>query len=172
MVLVGVHQLGFNITILSTVFIAAGVEMVTVIIVVWSANKALDAKYLLITSLSSGMLASFARLAVGLADNNSVGCLVMTLLMGFFTILATPITSIAGKSLLPKLTMPETHGFYQTAFATSQHLGLVAGPLIASVLYNYLTLFSSLTIVVFLVVYMMLLPTIEKMQFPAHGCGT
>ena len=172
MLLIGVNLLGFNITILSAIFIVAGVEMVTVIILVWSANKALDAKYLLVTSISAGLLASFARLAVGFADNNSTGSIVMTLLMGFFTIIGTPIASIAGKSLLPKLTHPETHGFYQTAFATSQHLGLIVGPLVASVLYTHLVLFSSLTIVVFLVVYMLLLPSVEKMQFSAHGCGT
>ncbi|XP_028394264.1 uncharacterized protein LOC114518469 [Dendronephthya gigantea] len=171
MLLIGVEQLGFNITILSAIFIVAGVEMVTVIIVVWSANKSLDAKYLLITSISSGLLASFARLAIGFAEKHSTGSIVMTLLMGVFTIIGTPIVSIAGKSLLPKLTSPETHGFYQIAFATSQHLGLVAGPLVASALYTHLILFSSLTITVFLIVYLMLLPTVEKMQFPAHGCA-
>lgn len=171
MLLIGVHDLGFSITILSAIFIVAGVEMVAVIITVWSTNKALDSKYLLITSVSAGILAAFARLAVGFADKESTGCLVMTLLMGLFTILGTPIASIAGKSLLPKLTRPETHGFYQCAFATSQHLGLVVGPIVASLMYTHLILFSSLTIVVFLVIYMLLLPTIEKMQFAAHGCG-
>lgn len=171
MLLIGVHDLGFSINILSAIFIVAGVEMVGVIVTVWSTNKSLDAKYLLITSVSAGILAAFARLAVGFANKDSMGCLVMTLLMGLFTILGTPIASIAGKSLLPKLTPSETHGFYQTAFATSQHLGLVVGPIVASLMYTHLILFSSLTIVVFLVLYMLLLPAIEKMQFAAHGCG-
>ena len=171
MLLIGVHDLDFSINILSAIFIAAGVEMVAVIITVWSTNKALDSKYLLITSVSAGILAAFARLAVGFADKGSTGCLVMTLLMGLFTILGTPIASIAGKSLLPKLTRPETHGFYQSAFATSQHLGLVLGPIVASLMYTHLILFSSLTIAAFLVIYMLLLPTIEKMQFAARGCG-
>ena len=172
LLLIGVDQLRFTVTILSAIFIVAGVEMVTVIVVVWSSNKALDSKYLLITSISAGLLASFARLAIAFSGNKSTGNIVMTLLMGVFSILGTPIASIAGKTLLPKLTPPETHGFYQTAFATAQHLGLIAGPLVASVMYSYLTLFSSLTIAVFLVVYMLLLPTVEKMQFSAHGCGS
>ncbi len=173
MLLIGADQLGFSISLLSTIFIVAGVEMVAVIVVVWSVNKAVDAKYLLITSIAAGILASFARLAVGFAGNtNKTGCIVMTLLMGLFTILGTPIASVAGKSLLPKLTPPETHGFYQSAFAISQHLGLVAGPLVASVLYVHLILFSSLTIAVFLIVYLLLLPTVEKMNVTAHGCGT
>ena len=173
MLLIGVDKLGFSITVLSGIFIGAGVEMVTVIVVVWSANKALDAKYLLITSLSAALLASFARLAVGFAGNtNRMGCIVMTVLMGFFTIIGTPIASISGKSLLPKLTPPETHSFYQSAFSVSQHLGLIVGPLVASVMYVHLVLFSALTIAVFLVIYLLLLPTMEKIQFPAHGCGT
>jgi ceroid-lipofuscinosis MFS transporter 7 len=172
MLLIGVDQLGFSISILSTIFIGAGVEMVAVIVVVWSANKALDAKYLLITSISAALLASFARLAVGFAGTtNEMGCIVMTLLMGFFTIMGTPIASVAGKSLLPKLTPPETHAFYQSAFAVSQHLGLIVGPLVASVMYVHLVLFSALTIAVFLIVYLLLLPTVEKMRFAAHGCG-
>ena len=171
MLLIGVHDLGFSINILSAIFIVAGVEMVAVIITVWATNKALDAKYLLLTSVSAGILAAFARLAVGFADKDSIECLVMTLLMGLFTILGTPITSIAGKSLLPKLAHPETHGFYQTVFATSQHLGLVVGPIVASVMYTHLIIFSSLAIAVFLVLYMLLLPAMEKMQFAAHGCG-
>ena len=171
MLLIGVDKLGFGIRVLSAIFIGAGVEMVTVIVVVWSANKALDAKYLLITSLSAALLASFARLAVGFAGNtNRMGCIVMTVLMGFFTIIGTPIASISGKSLLPKLTPPERHPFYQSAFSISQHLGLIVGPLVASVMYGHLVLFSALTIAVFLIIYLLLLPTMEKI--PAHGCGT
>lgn len=170
-ILIGVKRLTFTINILSSIFIVAGIEMVIVIMVIWSANKTLDAKYLLVSSISAGILASFARLAVGFAEDNSTGCLVMNLLMGVFTILGTPTTSLAGKSLLPKLTPPETHGFYQSAFATSQHLGLVLGPLVASALYTHLVLFSSLAIGVFLVVYLLLLPSIEKMRFSAYGCG-
>lgn len=169
--IIGVERLDFTITILSTVFILAGVEMVVVIVVVWSANKSLDAKYLLLTCLSAGILASFARLAVTFTEPHSAGCLAMTMLMGVFTIIGTPITSIAGKSLLPKMTRVETHGFYQGAFATAQHLGLVTGPLVASVMYNYFVLFSSLMVVIFLVVYMIALSVVEKFNIPAQGCG-
>lgn len=171
LLVIGVDKLGFNINILSMVFMLAGVEMVAVIIVVWSANKSLDAKYLLLTCLSAGILASFARLAVTFTKPHTAGCLAMTLLMGFFTIIGTPITSIAGKSLLPKVTREETHGFYQGAFATAQHLGLVTGPLVASVLYNYLWIFSAVMVVIFLVAYMITLTVVEKLNVPAHGCG-
>lgn len=170
--LVGVNQLDFDINILSTIFIVAGVEMVAVIILVWSANQSLDSKYLLHTSVSAGIIASFARLAVAFSDQGSTGCLVMSILMGIFTIIGTPTASIAGKSILPKLTHPQTHVFYQTAFATSQHLGLITGSLVTSVLYHYLIIFSSVVITVLLVVYLLLLPTVEKMKITARGCGT
>ena len=169
--LIGVEKLDFDINVLSGVFILAGVEMVIVIIIVWSANKTLDAKYLLLTSLSSGILASFARLAVTFTKPHSAGCLAMTLLMACFTIIGTPITSISGKSILPKITRPEHHGFYQSAFAASQHLGLITGPLVASVMYNYLVLFSSLMVVIFLVVYLIAMKVVEKLAIPAYGCG-
>ena len=169
--LIGVEKLGFTINILSMVFIVAGVEMVAVIMVVWLANKSVDAKYLLLTCLSAGILSSFARLAITFAKPHSSGILAMTLLMGFFTIIGTPLASIAGKSLLPKITRVETHGFYQAAFSTAQHLGLVTGSLVASVLYNYLVIFSSLMIVLFIVVYTMTLSVVDKLNIPAQGCG-
>lgn len=171
MLLIGVEKLGFTINILSIVFIVAGVEMVAVIVVVWSANKSVDAKYLLLTSLSAGIIASFARLATTFTRTHGAGILAMTLLMGFFTIIGTPLASIAGKSVLPKITRVETHGFYQAAFSTAQHLGLVTGTLVASALYEHLVIFSSLMIVVFMVVYMATLSVVDKLNVPAQGCG-
>lgn len=161
--LIGVVLLDFNITYLSLLYFAAGVELVIVIVLVWFVSRYIADRNLLLSSVAMGTIGVFAQLSVALMRPHTSGCLTMALLMTFFMLLATPITAIVGKSLLSKLTPPEDQGFYQGLLASTQQLGLISGPLVGSALFDYLTYFSSVTLFILLMLYIMTLSAMDKL---------
>ena len=161
--LIGVELFGFTITYLSILYVAAGVELVIVIVSVWFVSHHIADRTLLLASVAMGTVGVFAQLGVAFSQPHSTGGLVLALVMSFFMLLATPITSIVGKSLLSKITPVEDQGFYQGCLASTQQLGLVSGPLVGSALFTYLMYFSSTTLFIFLILYVLTLMTMDKL---------
>jgi MFS family permease len=110
-----------------------------------------------------GTVGVFAQLGVAFSQPRSSGGLVLALVMSFFMLLATPITSIVGKSLLSKITPVEDQGFYQGLLSSTQQLGLISGPLVGSALFTYLIQFSSTSLFVFVFLYVLTLTTMDKL---------
>lgn len=161
--LIGVELLGFNITYLSILYVAAGVELVIVIVLVWFISRHIADRNLLLSSVAMATVGVFAQLGVALTEPHTSGCLTLALISAFFMLLATPITSIVGKSLLSKITPPEEQGLYQGVLASTQQLGLISGPLVGSALFYYLTYFSSATLFILLLVYTKTLSAMDKL---------
>jgi ceroid-lipofuscinosis MFS transporter 7 len=161
--LIGVELFGFTITYLSILYVAAGVELVIVIVLVWFVSRHIADRTLLLASIAMGTVGVFAQLGVAFSKPHSGGGLTLALVMSFFMLLATPITSIVGKSLLSKITPVEDQGFYQGCLASTQQIGLVSGPLVGSALFTYLMYFSSVTLFLFLILYVLTLMTMDKL---------
>ncbi|CAB3977009.1 major facilitator superfamily domain-containing 8-like [Paramuricea clavata] len=161
--LIGVELFGFTITYLSILYVAAGIELVVVIVLVWFVSHHIADRNLLLASIAMGTVGVFAQLGVAFSQPRSSGGLVLALVMSFFMLLATPITSIVGKSLLSKITPVEDQGFYQGLLASTQQLGLISGPLVGSALFTYLIQFSSTSLFVFVFLYVLTLTTMDKL---------
>ena len=161
--LIGVEMFGFTITYLSLLYVAAGVELVIVIVLVWLVSHHIADRSLLLASIAMGTVGVFAQLGVALSQRKTTGGLILALVMSFFMLLATPITSIVGKSLLSKITSLEDQGFYQGVLASTQQLGLISGPLVGSALFTYLTYFSSTSLCLFLFLYILTLSAMDKL---------
>ena len=161
--LIGVELFGFTITYLSILYVAAGVELVVVIVLVWFVSHHIADRSLLLASIAMGTVGVFAQLGVAFSQPYSTGGLVLALVMTFFMLLATPITSIVGKSLLSKITPVEDQGFYQGLLASTQQIGLISGPIAGGALFTYLMYFSSVTLFIFLILYVLTLMTMHKL---------
>ncbi|XP_028394283.1 uncharacterized protein LOC114518483 [Dendronephthya gigantea] len=161
--LIGVELFGFTITYLSILYVAAGVELVIVIVLVWFVSHYIADRSLLLSSIAMGTLGVFAQLGVAFSQPRTTGGLVLAFMMTFFMLLATPITSIVGKSLLSKITRVEDQGFYQGLLASTQQLGLISGPLVGSALFTYLMYFSSVSLFIFVFLYVLTLITMDKL---------
>lgn len=161
--LIGVELFGFTITYLSILYVAAGVELVIVIVFVWFVSHYIADRSLLLSSIAMGTVGVFAQLGVAFSPPRTTGGLVLGFVMTFFMLLATPITSIVGKSLLSKITRVEDQGFYQGLLASTQQLGLISGPLVGSALFTYLMYFSSVTLFIFVFLYVLTLTTMDKL---------
>lgn len=161
--LIGVQMFNFTITYLACLYVAAGVELVVIIVLVWLVSRHISDRSLLLGSTAMGTVGVFALLGVALSKPGSHGGLVLGLLMVFFMLLATPVTSIVGKSLLSKITPVEEQGFYQGCLSSTQQLGLIIGPLVGSALYSYLIIFSSVSLAVFVFLYLLTLLVMDKL---------
>ena len=161
--LIGVEMLDFDITRLSILYVAAGVELVIVIVLVWFVSRHISDRNLLLSSVAMGTIGVFAQLGVALTEPHTTGCLIMGLSMLFFMLIATPITSIVGKSLLSKITPLKDQGLYQGLLASTQQLGLISGPLVGSAMFVNLTYFSSATLFILILVYMLTLSAMEQL---------
>ena len=161
--LIGVELFGFTITYLSILYVVAGIELVVVIVVVWFVSHHIADRSLLLASIAMGTVGVFAEMGVAFSEPGSTGGLILAFVMLFFMLLATPVTSIVGKSLLSKITSVEDQGFYQGLLASTQQLGLISGPLVGSALFTYLIYFSSSTLFLFIVLYALTLTTMDKL---------
>ena len=161
--LIGVELLDFDITRLSILYVAAGVELVIVIVLVWFVSRHISDRNLLLSSVAMGTIGVFAQLGVALTEPHTTGCLIMGLSMLFFMLIATPITSIVGKSLLSKITPLKDQGLYQGLLASTQQLALISGPLVGSAMFVNLTYFSSATLFILILAYMLTLSAMEQL---------
>lgn len=161
--LIGVELLDFDITQLSLLYVAAGVELVIVIVLVWFVSRYISDRNLLLSSVAMGTVGVFAQLGVALTEPHTTGCLIMGLSVLFFMLIAAPITSIVGKSILSKITPLEDQGLYQGLLSSTQQLALISGPLMGSAMFVNLTYFSSATLFILILVYMLTLSVMEKL---------
>ena len=161
--LIGVEMLDFSITYLSILYLLAGVELVIVIVLVWMVSHYMSDRNLLLSSVAMGAIGVFAQIGVALTEPHTTGCLVMGALMSFFILLAIPITTTVGKSLLSKITAHEEQGFYQGLLTSTQQLGLIVGPLVGSALFSYLSYFSISTFLILCATYLLTLSAMDKL---------
>ena len=76
-------------------------------------------------------------------SNHTAG-VALFLIICFLVFFSVPLNLVASKSLLTKITRPETQGFTQGVYSSVSRIALIFGPLLGSSAFHSLALFGSL----------------------------
>ncbi len=131
--LVATHMLNWSEINVAVLFTLWGVEIITVIIILWFLSPKISDRLLLLMSAIFGSLAAVSVFLLAFSSNRAYSLSVTIFLQGIS--LATVV--VVGRSLVSKQTDPDNQAMAQAILAASNRTSYVLGPLVGVSLFVY-----------------------------------
>ena len=131
---------------LSGIYIVGGCELIIIFVLIWylGGKFRIDDAFLLLFSLCLTTCSLLLMIVYEAKRSNHTAGIIIFLLICFLVFFSVPLNLVASKSLLTKITRPDTQGFTQGVYASVSRIALILGPVLGSSAFHNLALFGAL----------------------------
>ena len=131
---------------LSIIYMVGGLELILIFVLIWyfAGRLHIEDTFLLMFSLCLTTCSLLLMIVYQAKRSNHTAGVALFLIICFLVFFSVPLNLVASKSLLTKITRPETQGFTQGVYSSVSRIALIFGPLLGSSAFHSLALFGSL----------------------------
>lgn len=151
---------------LSGVYIVGGCELVIIFVIIWyiGGKMKVDDSFMLLFSLCLTTCSLLLLIVYEAKRTSHTAGIIIFLLTCFLVFFSVPLNLVASKSLLTKITRPDTQGFTQGVYSSVSRIALIAGPIMGSAAFNNLALFGALMALGNVVAFVWLLLCLNRIR--------
>jgi len=151
---------------LSGVYIVGGCELILIFLIIWyiGGKLKIDDTTLLLFSLCLTTCSLLLMVVYQAKRSDRRACIIIFLLICFLVFMSVPLNLVASKSLLTKITRPDTQGFTQGVYASVSRIALILGPVLGSSAFHNLALFGCLMALGNVVAFVWLLLCLNRIK--------
>ena len=151
---------------LSGIYIVGGCELIIIFVLIWylGGKFKIDDTFLLLFSLCLTTCSLLLMIVYEAKRSDRRACIIIFLLISFLVFMSVPLNLVASKSLLTKITRPDTQGFIQGVYASVSRIALILGPVLGSSAFHSLALFGALMALGNVVAFVWLLLCLNRIK--------
>ena len=151
---------------LSGIYIVGGSELIIIFVLIWylGGKFSIDDTFMLLFSLCLTTCSLLLMIVYEAKRSDRRACIIIFLLICFLVFMSVPLNLVASKSLLTKITRPDTQGFTQGVYASVSRIALILGPVLGSSAFHNLALFGALMALGNVVAFVWLLLCLNRIK--------
>ena len=151
---------------LSIIYMVGGCELIIIFLVIWyfGSRFHIEDSFLLLFSLGLTTCSLLMMIVYQAKRTNHTAIVILFLLICFLVFFSVPLNLVASKSLLTKITKPETQGFTQGVYSSVSRIALILGPVLGSSAFHSLALFGALMALANVVAFVWLLLCLNRIK--------